>query len=820
MKKLFLLCNAHLDPVWQWKREEGIGAAISTFSAACDFLDEYDGFAFNHNEAVLYMWIERYMPALFRRIQAHVKNGKWNIMGGWFLQPDCNMPSGESIVRQILVGRRYFEEKFGVSPKIAVNFDSFGHSQGLVQILQDAGYTGYICSRPMKDIPQRDLIWKGFNGSELLIHRAVDGYNTPMGQVNQYIRKYLDVFRDREYALLFWGVGNHGGGPSRKDLDDIAEIQKENPTTEIVHSTPEEYFALLEKRRKDLPVMKEQLNYFFQGCYTSQIRIKQKHMELENALYSSEKMSTYAAIYGEAYPKALLASAQEDLLFSEFHDILPGTSVAPAEQDSLRLLDHGLETCASIKIRQFLSMAGGEAKAAEGEYPIFVLNPHPYETDCVIECEMMLKDQNFSTEETHYPSLYQNGRPIACQLEKEESNIPIDWRKKAVFSARLKPCSMNRFSCFMNREKIRVGDRKSYREDDFNYYVDFAEKSVIINKQTGLIDSYSVRGTEYLGKGAFRVECIRGSSDPWGFQYNKLNKKIGEFRLMTKNQSARFAAVSCRQLNEVRVIEDGDIRVIFEASFAYKKSSLLVRYILNKHDSSIGIRMKIYNQEKDCILRMKVPSAYEVSGYYGKTCYGVSDLPTDDTETVAQEWTMMTDGVRAVSIIHSGNYGSRCGREGAGITLLQSAAYTAHPIGDRKLLPQDRFSMRIDQGERDFEFVINASDLKTRRKKVDLESLLVHQKPLAMNYFPTGEGKKKESVVVFDNSTVMMTAFKQAEDGNGYIMRIFNPDSENQIVQICIAMLNLNFTAELKPLEFCTYRLRKGEAIRTNILEQ
>ncbi|MBW4840748.1 MAG: alpha-mannosidase, partial [Paenibacillaceae bacterium] len=105
MKKLHLLSNAHLDPVWQWEWDEGAAAAISTFRAAADFCEEYEGYIFNHNEAILYQWIEEYEPALFARIQTLVQQGKWHIMGGWYLQPDCNMPSGESFARQILLGR-------------------------------------------------------------------------------------------------------------------------------------------------------------------------------------------------------------------------------------------------------------------------------------------------------------------------------------------------------------------------------------------------------------------------------------------------------------------------------------------------------------------------------------------------------------------------------------------------------------------------------------------------------------------------------------------------------------------------------------------
>ena len=147
-KKLHILCNAHLDPVWQWEWEEGAAETLSTFRIAADFCDEYDNFVFCHNEALLYKWIEEYDMPLFERIVELVKKGKWHIMGGWHLQPDCNMPSGEAFVRQILSGRKYFLEKFGVVPTVAVNLDPFGHTRGLVQIMKKSGYEGYLFMRP------------------------------------------------------------------------------------------------------------------------------------------------------------------------------------------------------------------------------------------------------------------------------------------------------------------------------------------------------------------------------------------------------------------------------------------------------------------------------------------------------------------------------------------------------------------------------------------------------------------------------------------------------------------------------------------------
>ena len=151
-KNLHLICNAHIDPVWLWEIGEGIAETLSTFRVAADFCEDYDGFVFCHNEAMLYEWVEKNDPALFKRIQKLVAAKKWHIMGGWYIQPDCNMPSGESFVRQILHGRYYFMEKFGAEPKTAINFDAFGHSRGLVAIMKKAGFDSYIFCRPEPDM--------------------------------------------------------------------------------------------------------------------------------------------------------------------------------------------------------------------------------------------------------------------------------------------------------------------------------------------------------------------------------------------------------------------------------------------------------------------------------------------------------------------------------------------------------------------------------------------------------------------------------------------------------------------------------------------
>ena len=213
-KKIHLVSNAHLDPVWLWEWEEGAAEALATFRQAAEFCEKYPGFVFCHNEAVLYEWVEDYEPALFRRIQDLVRENRWHVMGGWYVQPDCNMPSGESFVRQILLGRGFFKHKLGVEPKTAVNLDPFGHTRGLVQILAKSGYSAYLCCRPGNrecPLPSDEFVWVGYDGSEVLANRASAHYCSVGGKERERLEKWLADNPVGDLAIHLWGIGNHGG---------------------------------------------------------------------------------------------------------------------------------------------------------------------------------------------------------------------------------------------------------------------------------------------------------------------------------------------------------------------------------------------------------------------------------------------------------------------------------------------------------------------------------------------------------------------------------------------------------------------------------
>ncbi|HPF57027.1 MAG TPA: alpha-mannosidase, partial [Clostridiales bacterium] len=349
-RRMHLICNAHIDPVWLWNREEGIGAAISTFRTAVRICKEYNHFIFNHNEAVLYKYIEEYDPQLFGEIQTLVKEGKWNLMGGWYLQPDCTMPSGEAFVRQIEMGQNYFREKFGVDRfDTAINFDPFGHTVGLVQIMAKAGYSNYIVTRPERpdggteSFHNKTFVWNGFCGSKIFVFKS-RRYNSPLGNVMRNIDDFYETQKDKAVVGALWGVGDHGGGPSEIDMKDLEKYIAESDM-EVIHSTPDKFFEDYKKNCKPDFTVDGSFTSWAIGCYTSMTRVKQTNRKLENQLLIAEKLNSAMVANGllAEYPGEKLYSAWEDLMFWQFHDSLPGSSIQQVENDVLQGMGHGLE---------------------------------------------------------------------------------------------------------------------------------------------------------------------------------------------------------------------------------------------------------------------------------------------------------------------------------------------------------------------------------------------------------------------------------------------------------------------------------------------
>lgn len=825
-RHIHLVANAHLDPVWLWDWEEGAAEALATFRTAASLSEEFPEFVFNHNEAILYQWVEEYEPSLFRKIQRLVKTGRWHIMGGWYLQPDCNMPSGESFVRQILLGKLYFQKKFGVDIKTAANLDPFGHSRGLVQILAKSGFDSYIFCRPGQTecpLPADDFLWVGFDGSRVMATRISAHYNSPGGGAAKKVLDWVATQPDRAISLLLWGVGNHGGGPTRQDLVALRQLCRQRPDIRIHHSTPEAYFKGLRRRASSLPLHEGDLNPWAVGCYTTMVRIKQGHRRLENDLWLAEKMACAAHFQGlMPYPQEELVEASRDLAFTEFHDILPGSSIPAAEESSLRRINHGLETLSRLKAKAFFALMSGEPEASEGEFPIFVYNPHPFAASCLVEAEFQPYEFNSSGGFLTPRLTDRKGRPLAVQTEKESSNLNLEWRKKVVFRARLEPSQMNRFSCRLHRIPSRASPSLQMVDGQIHFQTD--ELEVIVNSQTGLVDRYRIGGVDFLAERAFEPLIIVDNADPWGMAVRRFRDLEAAFELASPEEASRVSGVTDPALPAVRIIEDGPVRAIIEAVLHAKNSFIFQRYKLPRHGTEIEIETRVHWLEKDRMLKLSVPTPFRSGRYLGQTAFGIAELARNGDEAVAQKWVAVVSEAddKALTCINEGVHGSDFAEGELRLSLLRSPAYSADPVPSGPMVSQDRYVPRIDQGERVFRFWINGGNREERLNAIDREALLHNEKPFSLACFPAGKGRKLMPFVVLSDDVVEIVALKKAEKGRSLIVRLFEPTGKARRTTLSLPWAKAKIRLTFSPFEVKTLKFIPGSKkfVEVDILEK
>lgn len=531
-------------------------------------------------------------------------------------------------------------------------------------------------------------------------------------------------------------------------------------------------------------------------------------------------MSAASAAGLMKYDAEAAKEALKDLMFCEFHDILPGSSIQIAEEDALRTMDHGLEIVSRLKAKAFFMLMKGQKKAIDRTLPIFVYNPHPWTVKGIFECEYM-NEFNNTKEKFSVPHITIDGVEIDCQDEREFSGLSaFDWRKRVVFEGTLAPSSINRFDLTLEAldEKPTM---QTYEEKNF-IDIKTNELRVKINRETGLMDSFKADGVRYLEKRAFSPVVIKDNADAWGMNVDRFENIEGSFRLMTIAEAKKFANISIDDFEPVRVTEDGAVRTVVEAYFKYDNSALCLSYIIPKKGTSIEIKVRVYWGETDKMLKLEVPSAFGKSEYWGGIASGLEKLRNDGGEAVAQKWVALLDqdNKNTLGILNDCIYGSSCKDNVISLTLLRSPAYSGHPIGDNPILIEDRYTPRIDQGERHYSFKLIFGDKKSVMKTIDRAGLEFNEKPMVLTAYPSGEGDKPDELLEISGKKISLQAFKKAEDGNGYIMRLYNGSLKKSKASVVSKALEFEIEVEMGATEIATFRITEGNIVKTDLIER
>ena len=454
--KLHIIPNSHLDPVWLWDWREGLNEGIITCKAILKLMEEFPDLTYIRGESVIYQHIQQHDPALFERIREKIAEGRWEVVGGAFLQPDTNLPATETLVRQFTAGLGYFERELGQRPTVAWAADSFGHSAGWPEIYAAAGMQGFAFSRPMEhdySLPKPAFWWEAASGARILSWRIPVGW---YGTQRDEIPRRLDETREKadkwglENVAAFVGLGNHGGGPSRRQLYDIANWAQANEDVEVIFSGLDRFFAALRQETTELPVVRGELNFTLRGCYASAARFKTLYRKTENLLLSAEKTDSIISVTSGWAPGDLSA-AWRSVLFNTFHDILPGSSIERAFDEQFAWMGVGWHEARRVELAALNALAARIDTTVEPPaedmpcaVPIVVWNPHPYEYRGPVELEAGLDYRPITTYENRAMELPvevldADGAPLAFQrLDPENYFTPsVPWRIRVAATLRI-----------------------------------------------------------------------------------------------------------------------------------------------------------------------------------------------------------------------------------------------------------------------------------------------------------------------------------------------------------------------------------------------
>lgn len=392
-----LVGHAHIDLQWLWEWQEGIACTRDTFAQAVKFMDEFPDFTFSQSSSCLYETIEEHYPELFKKIQDKVRAGRWELVGGRVCEGDLNLISPESHARHFLYGQRYFRERFGKTAVVGWEPDTFGHTAQMPQILKLGGCDFYYFCRGGRSTPL--FWWEALDGTRVLtFDEPATGswYNSGVG--DQQLQELLDFEQSSGSRDTMWvyGVGNHGGGPTREQIEQALAWMKTSYMPKVRFSTASEFFAKLQQLDlAKLPTIRDELNPVFDGCYTSHVEVKTLNRDAEALTTSAETVAAVASEFGFKYPHAAFRRNWEAICFNHHHDTLPGSGIHAPYERTKTTLNRVLAEDHEI-ITRALEALSLRVKPKGGIVTVMVFNPTGWKRSGWIETYLVKSGWNAS----------------------------------------------------------------------------------------------------------------------------------------------------------------------------------------------------------------------------------------------------------------------------------------------------------------------------------------------------------------------------------------------------------------------------------------
>lgn len=753
-------------------------------------METYPELKFSYSNAVLYQWIQNSAPELFHKIQRFVKGGRWELIGGWITEADCNLPSGESFIRQALYGKKFFRDNFGQEVNTGYCPDAFGHCGGLPQILKQTGYKYYVFSKPRLDESFPHLFqWQSADGSRIPAWRVYGGYATGPDSTPESLEEEILYALENNFppecshTALMLGLGDHGGGPSETQIKAVIKLAERKDLPHIKFSTFSELFAGL---RNDisfdaLPVVKGEIQPHNIGCYSANGEIKHLNRRAEIELFKAETVETVAKQYYDApYQASPLEEAWENLLFNQFHDIIAGTCIEPCYNDAAESIGSAIHT-AKKTITSRLHMISGKVDTSRFKYNgLFVFNPLPWEREEQISIDMFT-----SIDACQGPVIQsvidpESGRLLPVQWAEADSPYGpwlVEW-KKLLVSVKLPPCG------------YKVFQLSPDKPDDKNIPV----PPVIWERSENKLGIRNVKddsGNSCLSEDISLIVC-EDYSDTFGHGRTSF---LGEKKYFS--------------FEKEYAIEQDPLQYRSRLTGKFGNSDLSMQVSTRTGKAYLDLDISGNWQEHHKLLKLEVPAGLTDSKAFFHMPFESIERKANDSEVPGHSWCALSGKLNGkdynIGVINSGIHSFDAINNTIHLTLrrsVQGPRYNEMQYSEeqgKKFLDQGAFSEKLRiimwEGEWDSAFISKAA--------------LEFQFPgyVLMDTIHEGSKAPVESFLRLNARSTILSALKTAEDGNGIIIRLAETGGRHDTVNIKSKLSNFNFNFELKPYQILTAKL-------------
>lgn len=804
-----ILPNAHLDPVWLWDWREGLNEGLNTTRTILDLMDEYPELTFMRGEAALYQHIEQSDPSTFSRLSKQIAAGRWEVVGGTMVQPDTNLPATETLARHLLLGQRYFRQRFGRRIRVAWAADSFGHTAGLPEILAAAGLEGFSFSRPDFNNIRMSMPafwWEAASGARVLAYRVPVGwYGVNRDEAPKRLDDSLAEAAKSPLSNIgvYMGLGNHGGGPTRRHLEEIRKWAAAHPEVKVVYSGLHRLIDAIrrEAARKGesfLPVRRGELNYCLRGCYVSMARFKYAYRRAEAAVSRAETVDTAVSV-GLGRSCAPLDSAWQGVLFNSFHDILPGSSIERAYGEQLEWLGGAVHTARQAEfnaLNALVARVDTRVPPVPPDHPsavsMLVFNPHPYEYRGPLELEAALD---------YRPITSYQGRPDEVPIEvrgADRKPLPhqvvatehaafehTPWRKRVVVQSVLPPMGWSVFELGWVEGAIKPKVVSSVMATSTS----IANGYYRVDARTGGRGIRVLRkGKSVLGGKGLHLVTVE---DPWG-SWGGLGEEAASLNLSKVLHEWKVTTVEA--------LEKGPERAMLWVRLEGGASWMELSFSLCRGRDAVDVQARLVWNERSSRLKLVMPAGgqaeFEVPGGVVKRG-DVGDVP-------GGRWVRVKGPRGSFGFASDALYGFECRKGVLVASLVRATRYASDTVLAAQEIP---WRPATDQGEHLFKFIMSPgySNLPELAEALERPPVIVMASP--------GKGSlpRKGSILALEPSQLRLLAFKPAEEGQGYVLRAQAPMQAVRSAAVILLGRRLKLGA-LRPGEIATWRIRKAGA--------